>query len=193
MEHAVINKSRVRAICTALAMAAIALVLAVMIVPKAAYAAEGTFGTNCKYTLDDDKNLVIMKGDGADVPYFTMSDLHSIADWNSITSFKVAKDSSIYVAAAGYGMNEMFKDCTSLKTVSLNHLLILSVTSMENMFEGCTSLDTVDFTGLDTSEIIHMGWMFYGCTNLTAVDLTNLNTSSSTDIREMFYGCTKLT
>ena len=95
-----------------------------------------------------------------------------------------------------------------------NKNLILD--STENMFGNCTNLKSVNFKNLDLSEVLYSSHMFYGCSSLLSVNLlsTNANlvemynifcncssiqtiimpnTSNGTDMGRAFYNCHSLT
>ena len=81
---------------------------------------------------------------------------------------------------------QMFKDCSSLKTIPL--LDTSSVTEMSYMFRYCTNLQTIP--KLDTSNVTNMGNMFEGCSKLQ--NIPQLNTSKVTNMSGMFSDCNSL-
>lgn len=83
-------------------------------------------------------------------------------------------------------MNQMFYECTNLKTVPL--LNTSSVTNMNSMFVRCKSLETIPL--LDTSHVNSMRFLVTDCENLKEIPL--LNTSSVEDMDGMFLRCYEL-
>ncbi len=118
---------------------------------------------------------------------------------------------------SAYNMSEMFRNCTSLKTVYLESLATPSVTNMSYMFSGCIALTKVEGTNaFDTSKVTDMSYMFYNCNSLDPtsviskfdttkvvnfqrmlscsklkgdVTLSNFNSSSAKNVSGMLAGC----
>ena len=123
----------------------------------------------------------------------------NVWDWTkSGTSFANAFNSAfqdsenlVSVIAAGdtsavTSMTSMFRDCTSLTSVSLFDTS--AATSTSYMFRGCTSLTSVPL--FDTSAATSVEAMFSTCTSLTSVPL--FDTSAAANVNYMFYDCTKV-
>ena len=89
--------------------------------------------------------------------------------------------------------NEMFKDCTALKTVDFNNSFGGKLTDISGMFEGCTSLTVADLTGLDLSSCEKAVKVFKDCTKVTEANLTGTDFGKLKDASELFAGCTRLT
>ena len=53
-----------------------------------------------------------------------------------------------------------------------------NVTNMQNMFKNCSNLKSLDLSNFDTSNVTKMYSMFYGCSNLETLDLSNFSTSN---------------
>lgn len=68
-------------------------------------------------------------------------------------------------------MSEMFKNCSSLKTLSLFNTK--NVTNMSNMFYYCPYLITVP--RFDTSKVTNMNYMLSNCGNLEEIHMININ------------------
>lgn len=74
------------------------------------------------------------------------------------------------------GLTEMFKDYTALTSVEFNGLFDTSkVTKFNNLFKGCTSLKSIDLTKLNTSGASDLTGMFDGCNQLTSIETNNIN------------------
>lgn len=94
---------------------------------------------------------------------------------------------------------EMFKNCTSLQTLTLEMAQPVEVVSTE-MFMGCTNLTSLDIKG----SLVAGYRMFMDCTSLTSIDLTKFVTIGyliyvsgrqivvHRDMTEMFKNCVNL-
>ena len=75
----------------------------------------------------------------------------------------------------------------------LENLNTENVTTMENMFRDCSSLKSVNLSSFNTANVRYMENMFYSCESLTSLDLTNFNTDKVWSMSRMFYNCPSLT
>lgn len=95
-------------------------------------------------------------------------------------------------------MQQMFPNCSALRTLDVSHFNTANVTEMHNMFYGCSSLETLDLSSFSTSNVTKMGWMFENCSSLRTIyvgngwDTSNLDTRSTAASENMFAGCTRL-
>ena len=69
-------------------------------------------------------------------------------------------------------MQETFKDCKSLVSVTLN-IDAFNVINMEYMFAYCSSLKSVNFNGLISSDKNTFFHTFDSCESLISLDLTS--------------------
>jgi len=88
--------------------------------------------------------------------------------------------------------DQLFMDCTSLKTVDLTPLSGGRPSSLKEMFYGCSSLETIDVTPLYTGFVQTMEEMFSGCSSLKSVDFSGKSGYNVNDMDYMFEGCTAL-
>ena len=95
-------------------------------------------------------------------------------DFSSITSFK-----------------SMFAYCTKLEKLTINNQ-INSVIDMNEMFHNCSSLKSLDLSGINTSTTKKMNDMFYNCISLITLNLSHFDTSQVTKIEKMFKNCESL-
>ena len=103
-----------------------------------------------------------------------------------------------------YEMQDMFRDCTNLTTVTLNNEGFKTRTStgaasgsvqMQRMFTGCNNLKTVDMSNITIygrSGWTQLSGMFKDNTSLETVKLNNTKVPYVSDFGEMFSGCTGL-
>ena len=89
-------------------------------------------------------------------------------------------------------MDEMFRYCSSLKTINFGHNFdTRNVINMRYMFDGCSSLETLDLSNFNTTALKYAIGMFMNCDNLVNIEqhftFENLINSGS-----MFYNCRKL-
>ena len=107
----------------------------------------------------------------------------------------------------GSSFYQMFKDCNSLKQISLfalesetteddyyedidGYLIIPVQYTAEEMFAGCTSLKEIDLSHFDGNGCLN-DRMFADCRSLTSINLLDLHPNKIGE--EMFDGCTSLT
>lgn len=91
-------------------------------------------------------------------------------------------------------MNEMFGQCSNLKTLDLSHFNTENVVNMSNMFNGCTKLHKLNISSFNTENVTNMYGMFYGCSSLETLDLSHFNTRyvRKDGMNYMFNGCSSL-
>ena len=89
-------------------------------------------------------------------------------------------------------LDNMFKDCRSLKTVNTPDWDVSNVTDMSLMFYYCSSLPSLDVSNWDTGSVTDMNSMFMACASLTSLDLSAWDVSNVTDMRCMFKMCGNL-
>lgn len=92
-------------------------------------------------------------------------------------------------------MNNMFRNCTKLKTLVLSDKFNTSnVTTMTYMFSGCSAIQSLELPeSFDTTKVTSMGYMFMDCNSLASLIFPDsVNTSSATSMRNMFNNCKSL-
>lgn len=89
-------------------------------------------------------------------------------------------------------MSNMFRDCSSLKSLDVSHFDTPNVWNMSNMFRNCSSLTNLDLSSFYTYNVTDMNHMFIDCSNLVSVDVSHFDTNCVTDMCGMFYNCSKL-
>ena len=73
-------------------------------------------------------------------------------------------------------ITSMFRDCKSLETIDTTGWNLSGITSMNNVFSNCTSLKTIiGHENWDLSSTSNMALTFYQCTSLETLDVTNWN------------------
>lgn len=87
---------------------------------------------------------------------------------------------------------EMFCDCSSLKSIDISMLNLENVTNMAYMFSGCSSLEQLKLPLTSTKKVTDMSYMFSGCKSLQSLDLSSFSTESVTDMKAMFQKCDSL-
>ena len=88
-------------------------------------------------------------------------------------------------------MYGMFDNCKALLSINLNNLNLSSVKDMGNMFYSCTSLSSLNINDLDVPSVTSMSYLFYSCTSMISIDINNLNAPSLRNVSYLFYQCTK--
>lgn len=89
------------------------------------------------------------------------------------------------------GITNMFKGCSSLKTLDLRILDVSTATDISSLCTECPSLEEVNISGWDTSNVTNMSSMFKNSVpaKLKIIKgIENLNTSKVTNMAYMFQG-----
>ena len=89
-------------------------------------------------------------------------------------------------------MSNMFRGCSSLRSLDLSNFNTENVEDMSNMFEGCSSLRSLDLSNFNTENVEYMSNMFERCSSLRSLDLSNFDTRNVTDMYNMFSYCKSL-
>jgi surface protein len=87
-----------------------------------------------------------------------------------------------------YGINNMFNNCKSLKSIDVSSFATSKITEFLNVFNNCSSLETIDLSKWDLSSATTLSGMFGGCSKLAEVNLANHNTSKVKNVDNMFNG-----
>lgn len=111
---------------------------------------------------------------------------------NDVETVKFVSQSFGSAKVWAFNTCSLFKNKTKLKSVDLDGLELLKVTSMAEMFKNCSSLESVDLSFKGTYNVTSMAEMFYGCSSLKSVNLEFMETQKLTNISKMFYGCSSL-
>ena len=163
----------------------IGILLLVLVLSFQGVFADGTCGTNVKYTINDSRII------------FSRVNTGSAAEWseNCGSVFKndpkitIVKVNSVIRVANG---SELFKDFVYVKEMLLPKLDVSAAADLSGMFYGCKALTSLNVSGWDTSSVKDMSNMFYGCESLTSLNLNRWNTSAVTNMKSMFHGCGQL-
>ena len=92
-------------------------------------------------------------------------------------------------------MSNMFKDCTSLLTLSdISKLNINNIIDMSYMFNNCLLLSSLpDISKWNTNNVTNMSYMFNNCKSLLSLpDISKWNTNNVTNMSYMFNNCESL-
>lgn len=180
-------------------------------------------GSTIEWTIDDDGTLIFRPIDGSTgVLIDTSGDYNSTSrPWleykSQITAFKVADGCTIKCVgpmqrllretnietfdASGLDLSEvtsvqeMFYECTNLKSIDFSTASSTSTPLLNNMasaFQGCTSLDSIALGSLTTSNVTDMSSLCYNCKSLKSFDTSMLDTSSVETMQRMFFMCSSL-
>ena len=68
-------------------------------------------------------------------------------------------------------MEEVFKDCKSLKSINLSHFDTSRTTTMKGMFYNCSSLVFLDLSNFNTTIVANMEYMFKNCKKLKYINM----------------------
>lgn len=87
-------------------------------------------------------------------------------------------------------MGQMFFNCNSLKTITLNKVSYSRATNISAMFYNCEQLEEINNLDYVTFEAATtMDSLFYGCKSLASADIGKFNTSNCTRMSYMFADC----
>ena len=88
----------------------------------------------------------------------------------------------------------MFNGCSSLEYLELSpKFKTKGIYYMSNLFKDCSSLKSLDLSSFNTSNTKYMDLAFYNCTSLTSLEISTFSTTRANSISQMFYLCTSLT
>ena len=87
----------------------------------------------------------------------------------------------------------MFKDCSSLTSLTFGNFYVGFSTNLSAMFQGCSALTSVDLSKFNTANVIDMQYMFDGCKSLASLDVSMFDTGTVLNMCNMFSGCSSLT
>jgi surface protein len=87
-----------------------------------------------------------------------------------------------------YGINNMFNNCRSLRTVDVSSFATSKISEFLNVFANCSSLESIDLSNWDFDSATTLKGMFQNCSALAEVDLSNHNTSRVENVDDMFNG-----
>ena len=76
--------------------------------------------------------------------------------------------------------DEMFMECSSLKSINFLNFNTAKIKSFSRLFYGCSSLKEIDLSNFNTSSVTTMEYLFFECSSLEKVDLSSFDTSSVT-------------
>lgn len=113
-------------------------------------------------------------------------------------SFKVYPDASgnwmipVTKLIGVTGLQNMFQDCRSLKSLDMRGCNTEIINNMSSMFYNCDYLTSLDVNGWNTENVTKMNDMFYGCERLTNLDVSHFHTEKVTDMGSMFESCNNL-
>ena len=90
-------------------------------------------------------------------------------------------------------MNNMFFDCSFLKSLNLSKINTNKVINISGMFYNCSSLTSLDLSHFNTINVEDMSYMFFCCSSLISLNLYNFKTNNVTNMKNMFSRCSSLT
>ena len=91
-------------------------------------------------------------------------------------------------------MDNMFKNCASLKSINIRNFKTYSAVNMAEMFYGCINLEYIELNNnyFISDGVTSLEKMFYNCTSLISLDLSNFNGILAFSTESMFENCEKL-
>lgn len=95
------------------------------------------------------------------------------------------------VESSSQGVNNLFMNCESLKSIDLHSCNFSNVKSAQGMFKGCKNLETADLSGCDFSSCRSFYNAFQNCKNLKTVNLSNVTFLGSSSNMGGFMSCFK--
>ena len=86
-----------------------------------------------------------------------------------------------------HNLNNLFFNCSCLKSLDFSNFNILNINNMGSMFYNCSSLININLSKLNTNKVTDMSSMFANCSSLKSLDLSNFNTINVTNMNDMFF------
>jgi len=148
------------------------------------------------FTLEKDTNVWNMfRGCSSlkslDVSHFNTSKVTDFAsmfyDCLSLESLDIRNFDTSNATSLAY----MFYNCKKLSLLQHN-LTSKKVTSFDCMFKNCSSLTSISVVSFDTSKVTTMKEMFMNCSKITSLNISMFNMSKVTNMESLFSGCKKL-
>lgn len=96
------------------------------------------------------------------------------------------------VVVKGAIVNNLFEQCTNLKTFRSNGSYLVDVNVFRNFFKDFTKLTDVNVNDWNTDIATSLSGMFYNCSVLSDITLNNWDTRNVTDTSNMFAQCYSL-
>ena len=146
--------------------------------------ADGTCGTNVKYTISGNTVNFSKSESGSDAVWGR--DCGDVFNNSAVTVMNV--NDAIRVTDG----NGLFSGFSFIRQMNLSKFDVSGVTDMSNMFSSCISLTSLNLSGWDTSSVKNMSYMFWGCSSLTNPDVSGFNTANVTEMNGMFFACPQL-
>lgn len=100
-------------------------------------------------------------------------------------------DTNVEIELSDEYNSEMFKNCSCLKSINVEGIKTVNLTSMKYMFANCSGFEELDLTGFNGEALINMEGMFSGCTGLKNIEAT-FSTQNVTNMKELFMSCEAL-
>ncbi len=100
-------------------------------------------------------------------------------------------DTNVEIELSDEYNSEMFKNCSCLKSINVEGIKTVNLTSMKYMFANCSGFEELDLTGFNGETLINMEGMFSGCTGLKNIEAT-FSTQNVTNMKELFMSCEAL-
>ncbi len=115
---------------------------------------------------------------------------------SNATSNKKSKVTTVIINSditTGTDMSDVFKDMTNLTTISgLDKLNVSNTTNLKEMFRNCSSLRTLDLSAWNVSRVTSYNRMFYDCKSLSELNLSNWNTAADINYKTAVFNNTNL-
>ncbi len=88
--------------------------------------------------------------------------------------------------------SRMYKDCRSMKNITLYGLNLSNAENISELYRGCSSLSSADLGTDYLMNVKNADGLFQDCSNLTSINISRLRVKNnpSNHLNKMFYGCT---
>ena len=131
--------------------------------------------------------------------FYGCSALESVTLFNWDTTFLTESDTpddeEVLTPTARHATAEnMFRDCSSLTSITFGTFKTNRVVSFSSMFRGCSSLTSLTLPReMNTELAFGFAQMFYGCSSLESLTLPEkFNTNNGMAMNDMFRNCDSL-
>ena len=143
--------------------------------------------------LKEEKNIFININENKILYHIYFNDYRKEEKRNYITPKDKVTKIRIILERGIKSFEELFKDCTCIKSIYFIKYQRNDIINMRKMFYNCSSLLFLDLSNLITYNVTNMSYMFFECKSLMELDIINFKTYNVYDMSNMFYGCQSLT
>jgi len=127
---------------------------------------DSTYDINACYKVDENTNLydfVIF----CEIPIVTPTNATGLfADFTNLTNFNF---DNFFISPSTLNVSEMFKNCSTIKSLDLHNFATGNVQNFSSMFLNCSSLATLNLSAMDIKSCTNSTDFIKGCNKLMTI------------------------